>query len=224
MTSVELLNAVRERLGDWATLGLTDELIYEWLTFAQYDILWRIHDGALLEHSEIASGSLSSSTFPIPDDFLRERTLIVNGVEARRWNFTEQDTIDTVISAPSSNSPYYYIWDTGEGPSGVVLVGDENSTLPYLLYYIKHPPALSGTTEPYLNRSLHDLMVQYAVMRARDTRREYEDWTRVSAWRGWNITSINSRYMPGLLNEGAPGDPIERTYQRTAKGWRRGRR
>ena len=219
-----LVAEVRKRIGTSATLGFSDDLLRLWLTRGQYDLIWRLHTGAILEQTTTVSGVLTASKFPLPANFLREAYVKVGGKRARRWNVSERRNLGGSLASPSASDPFYYLWHDGSSVKGIVQVADAASTLPYDLFYVMRPLTLSASVDPLLGREYDDLLVYFALASCREQREEYEEEVALRAQYAWSINLVNSRFMPGPLTESVSGDPVDRTVQGTRGGRPGGRR
>ena len=208
-----LRDRVRSRLGQVSKQGLLAEHIYSHMNRGQSDMAWRLNDGAMLELTKQASGNLSSSRVSLPADFLRERIVMVGATDivARRPNISELDALDdNTLFVPSATNPFYYIWhnETADEVMLLVDVSDAASTLAYKLNYVAKPTDVSESVDPDFATNLHNLIVDFAVMRGRQMAKDYAEAKRV--WNDYQdqIRIINSRFEPGRRHEGVPGDTL----------------
>jgi len=209
--SKALRDRVRQRVGQASQDGLLPEDIYAFLNRAQYDLGWRLHDAAMPEMTDIASGNLTASRVALPADFWRERTVDVGAtnVVATRWNITELDALDdNTLLTPSAANPYYYIWEqAADGATRLLVdVSDAASTLAYRIRYLKNPTDMSDTADPLYKSNKHSMLVEFAVMMYHQMK--LNDGERGRSWQQYlaQIIAINTRYMPGYLFQGVPGD------------------
>jgi hypothetical protein len=209
--SQALKDRVRSVLGQPSKQGVLDEHIYLFLNRAQYDLGWRVAEGAMRCLAQLKSDDMAASAIALPEDFWREQQVYVGAdvVRAARWPVTQLDALDTVSQfAPAAENPFYYVWDDGEGDVQILVrIGDDDSTDPYDLFYIGTPPSLSGSADPVWPSDLCDLLVMYAVYRFRQVAQQWEEAERVFRAYVDGVVAVNSRYAPGPLEEGAPGGP-----------------
>jgi len=209
--SKTLMSRVRSRVGQRTQQGILDVHLYLFLNRAQQDLMWRLHDAAMPEMTDIAAGTLTNSRVGLPADFMRERLCLVGSgtVQARRIGLTDLDSLtrDTLMAA-SADNPYYYIWEnaTDNAKRLHLEIGAPTSTAAYQLYYIKQPTDMDDLTDPILGSDKYNLLVDFAVKRVREMQGEYEEAGGI--WKQYvgGIGKINSRYMmQGARQEREPG-------------------
>jgi len=208
-----LRDRVRQRVGQSSQSGLLDEDIFAFLNRAQYDLGWRLHDAAMPELTEVASGSLTASRVALPTDFWREVTVDIGTGSSRqtcvRWPVTQLDALDNnTLLTPSTSSPYYFIWyQATDGALRLIIdLGNAASTSAYQLRYVKLPTTMTTDVDPLYKSDKYGMIVDFACMMYHQMKGN--DAQRARLWQQYiaQIITVNTRYMPGTLHEGKPGD------------------
>jgi len=193
-------------VGETAISGLLDAEILSQLNRAQYDLGWRLADGAMPGLTVRAAGVLVTSRLALPAAFWRERTLKIGDYYAQRWNVSELDEL-TSMAAPTTSNVFYYIWHHTDAPYIIVELGDADSAAAYVLHYIKYPTTVTTDIDPDFRVGVHHLLEDFTVVECLKLRRRPGEAEAIFANYLADIRMINSRYQEGKPYEGEPGDP-----------------
>ncbi len=197
-----MVTRVRQRLGEWATAGLSDAEVFAALNEGQIDIAWKLPDAALRGIMSSATGSLTASAFTLPTDFMRFRTLTVATVYATYWPVSKVMAMRG-IAAASAKQPFCTIW----GSTCTVYVGAPTSTAAYALQYIAEPTTITTSVDPVYDAYLLDLIETFAVESCLRLRQRTAEADEVLARYNQALGVIDSRYPEGPLHEGKAVDP-----------------
>lgn len=208
-----LRDRVRSRIGEASKQGILDQEIYDFLNMAQRDLALRLHDAAIEELTQIATGTLTNSRVALPSGLVRERLVKVgaNDIPAKRWDVSQLDAVaNNVMQQPSLADPYYFIWynATDAAVRLCLEVGNASSSDPYDVYYAKMPTKITAAVDPDYNEEWHDLIVDMAVALCRMAKAEAEEYQRMRNEYLRKTAEANSRYLATEIGpyEGEPGD------------------
>lgn len=203
-----LVDRVRSRTGQPSKQGILDDEILAYLNRGQMDLHLRLNDNAMPLLKAQATGNLTASRVALPTDFSRMVLVRIGAdkIVARPWEVLELDTLeDNVYHLPSLSNPYYFLWynATDEDIRLQVEVSAPASTAAYIVDYIKRPAEIDTDTDPVYSTHLHNLLVDFAVARCREQRKEYPEARRVTRLYYERIMAINTRHrtLPGPYEE-----------------------
>lgn len=177
MNVSELVLAVQRLFGDTAEAQVTQPDIIRWLNQGQITIARRTE--VLQRHSEV-NVTVGDKCYPLPADYLFVRRATFNNELMEPVAFEEIDTVVPNRDAEQSKGTpfYYYLWDDH---IWLYPTPDSSGTGNLDIWYIRRPALLSGNEdEPEIPAYMHEDLVQYAVMKAKELD---EDWEASSLLR-----------------------------------------
>ena len=206
--ATDSLGVVRSRLGDPGKVTWTDAALYAYLSEGQRHLANHLCDAALWPLFAVASSLVvvAQTNYALPSDFLRERLVMYKTLYARRWTLAEEDALrDNPQSLPSETNPFYYLW---HGDIWFPRIVPTQAGSEYVdLWYLKATGAIDGSTEPVLPLVYHNTIETFAVGRALEQQRMYDEAKVERAHVLEEVLEINSRYSGKPAYDGIPNDP-----------------
>lgn len=206
--AADSLAVVRARLNDPGKVNWGDSTLYVYLAEAQRHLANYLCDAALWPLFAVQATTIvaAQTNYALPTDFLRERSVLYKSVYAVRWTLAEEDALrDNPQTTPTESLPYYYLWDGDVWFPRIVPTQAGAQTV--TLRYLKTTGVLNGSTEPVLPLVYHNTMETFAVGRALQRAKAYDEAKIEMAHVLEEIFLINSRYSGKPAYDGVPNDP-----------------
>jgi hypothetical protein len=206
-TSKAMLATIRFRLGEPAADRWQDSEIYNYMNEAQTAIAGEeALDAAMLPLTEIRNGVWSAGVYEyaLPQDFLRERYVLVGGILARRMELLNMQALrSNVYYTPTKSNPFYSIV---EGNLTFHTGSEDPTALTYTLYYVRKPMRVRAVTSLVASGTVLTTSAVHGLTTAANAADpiRLEDMTASagSPNGNWEITSVTNTTQI-VINSGA---------------------
>jgi hypothetical protein len=190
-----MISKVQKLFGDTSEVEVSRADIRGWLNEGQIDIARKTE--CLKKHAQTDTLT-STGSYDLPDDFIKISRVTLNNYVLSMTSFPEMDNYDKDrdVSTPVGQAYKFYVWGRTITVYPYPSVGATDNLD---IWYIKRPADMDEDTDiSELPSYLHEDVVRYALIRAKEVDEEFEQASRIQA--DYDLRLIQSREDSQNLN------------------------